>query len=104
MTAVAITDSIAGLGGNSRNASGSVAARMLQSGFNVNALRTNGTLRKDEWIQYDTAVVEVARKRLGAVADLLNAGLRYNLANALGTTRVEWETVSDMDPADITMS
>lgn len=103
-TPVAITDSIAGFGGNSRNASGGVAARMLSSGFNVNALRTNGTLRKDEWIQYDTAVVEVARKRLGAVADLLSAGLRYNLSNALGTTRVEWETISDMDPADITMS
>jgi uncharacterized linocin/CFP29 family protein len=102
---IQITDTIAGLGsGGSRSASGSVAARMLQTGFNVNALRTNATLRKDEWIQYDTAVVEVARSRMVGVADVLNAGLRYPLRNALGTTRVEWEKISDMDPAEITMS
>jgi len=101
---VQITDSVAGLGGGSRSASGSVAARMLATNFNVNGLRTNGTLRKDEWIQYDTAVVDVARRRLGGVADLLSAGLRYNLTNALGTTRLEWEKISDMDGADITMS
>lgn len=100
---VEITDSIAG-SGNSRSASGSVAARMMASGFNINALRTQGTLRKDEWIQYDTAVVEIARSRLVGVADLVSRGLTYNLPNALGTTRLEWEKISDMDPAVITMS
>lgn len=101
---VQLADSVSGLGTGSTRASGSVAQRMLQSNFNVKSLRTNGTLRKDEWIQYDTALVQVARSRLIGVADLLNAGLRYPLANALGTTRVEWEKISDMDPAAISMS
>ncbi len=101
MLEIADTVSVTGSGHSS---SGSVAARLLQNGFNVNALRTNDTLRKDEWKQYDTAIIEVARKRLIGVADLLSRGLRYPIANALGVTRVEWETQSDMTPAEITMS
>jgi uncharacterized linocin/CFP29 family protein len=34
----------------------------------------------------------------------MQAGLTYPLANALGVTSLEWETVSDMDPAEISMS
>ena len=83
---------------------GTVAAKLLQSGGNVNSLRTNGTLRKDEWIEFDNAVVEIARKRLIGVGDLLSRGLVYNLPNALGHTRLEWEKVSDMDPAGLSMS
>ena len=93
--------------------SGAMAQRLLQSGFNLDALRpmadagqfrAQAVLRKDEWIQYDTALVEVARKRLVAVSDLLSAGMRYPLNNALAKTRLEWETVSDFNPASITMS
>ncbi len=84
--------------------SGTVAQRLLSSGMNVNALRTNDVLRKDEWIQYDEAVVEIARQRLIAVGDLLNAGLRYSLPNAMGHTQLEWERVGDMDPAEVSMS
>jgi len=101
---IELTDTVTGLGSGNARASGSLAARMLQSGFNVNALRTNGTLRKDEWIQYDTKVIEIARSRLVGVADLFNAGLTYNLPNALGKTRLEWERIGDMDAAEITMS
>jgi len=85
-------------------ANGSVAARLLSSGMNVNALRTNDVLRKDEWIAYDTAIVEVARERLIGVADLLGRGLRFDLNNALGTTKLEWEKISDMTPAEMSMS
>jgi len=99
-----IGDAVIGNGNGGGAAYGNVAQAMLQSGFNVNALRHNGTLRKDEWIQYDTAVVEIARSRLVGVADLLRKGLRYRLRNALGTTRIEWEKVSDMNAAEITMS
>jgi uncharacterized linocin/CFP29 family protein len=90
-------------GGNVRGG-GMVAQRLLQSGFNVNALRTNDTLRKDEWKLYDTALVTVARKRLIGIADLMSRGLVMRLPNALGITRVEWETVTEMTPADVTMS
>jgi len=101
--------------GNGTLTGGAMAQRLLQSGFSINALRpmvdagppalrAQGTLRKDEWIQYDQAIVEVARKRLVGVGDLLTAGMRYPLANALGKTRLEWETVSDMGPAMVSMS
>ena len=104
MNPLQIADSISGFGSGGAAASGSVAARLLASGFNVNALRTLGTLRKDEWVAFDNTVVDIARRSLGAVGDLLSRGLRYNLPNALGTTRVEWERISDMDPAMMTMS
>ncbi len=85
-------------------AHGGIASKLLASGFKMNALRTNGVLRKEEWIQFDTALIEVARQRLVAVGDLLTRGLRFDVANALGTTRVEWEKVSDMDPAEVNMA
>jgi len=90
--------------GNGVMASGSVASRLLQANFNVNALRTNGVLRKDEWIAFDTALVTIARERLRAAADLVAAGLVFNLSNAMGTTRLEWEQSSDMTDAEWSMS
>ena len=83
---------------------GDVATRLMQSGFNINSLRTNAVLRKDEWSQLDTALIEVARKRLPLVTALVGAGLTFNIGNGLGTTILEWEQVSDMEPADVSMS
>lgn len=90
--------------GNSFKASGGTAMRLLQADMNVNALRTLDVLRKEEWIQYDQALIEVARQRLTGVDDLMSRGLSFNVANALGTTRVEWEKLSDMDPAEVSMA
>ena len=98
-----ITD-VLQLGGGTARGTGSIAARLLQSGFDPASLRTNDLLRRDEWIQYDQAIIEVARERLIGVADLLNAGLRYDIPNGLGTTRLEWERMGDMDAANINMS
>lgn len=83
---------------------GSVAMRLLQNGMNVNALRTNEVLHADEWNQFDTAVVDVARVRLGAIGDLITRGLSYPLTNALGTTVLQWEQASDMTDASISMT
>lgn len=83
---------------------GSVAMRLLQGGMNVQALRTNEVLHQAEWEQYDTAVVDVARVRLGAIGDLISRGLSYPLANALGTTILQWEQASDMTDASISMT
>ena len=90
--------------GGSLVGSGDVAARMLDTGFNVNALRTNAVLRKDEWKQYDTALIEVARQRMPLVSMLVGAGLTYNIPDGLGTTILEWEDVSDMEPATVSMA
>ncbi len=98
------TDILAPQSNGSFQAHGSVASKLLQSEFNVNALRTNNVLRKEEWLQFDEKVVNIARQRLVGVADLLNAGLSYGVGNALGTTMVEWEQMSDMAPAQTSMS
>lgn len=96
-------DTISAQGGALRGA-GPVASAMLQSGFNVNALRTNDVLRKDEWKQYDQTLIEVARQRTPLVQLLVSNGLTYNIPNGLGTTILEWEDVSDMEPADVSMA
>lgn len=104
-------------------AHGTVAQRLSQHGMNVNALRpyygddgqpyitvndeairTNAaTLRKDEWKHYDTAIVEAARNRLNGVADLYSRGLVYRIPNGLGTTVLEYETMTDGGIASISM-
>lgn len=84
-------------------AGSSVANRLLTNGFNCNALRSNAVLRKEEWQQFDQVVVDVARQRLNGVADLVNAGLTYDLDDALGVTMVQWERQADMDPAQRSM-
>lgn len=89
--------------GNGVQAYGSVGQRLLQSGMNINSLRTNATLSKDEWKRFDDAVIAIAEERLAGIADLMNAGLTFNVGNALGTTIVEWETISDFTDASITM-
>lgn len=96
-------DIVSNAGGTTKGG-GLVAQKLLQSGFNVNALRTNDTLRKDEWKLYDTAIVGIAKTRLIGVADLMAAGLSFKLPNALGVTRLEWETDTDMTPAAVGMS
>jgi uncharacterized linocin/CFP29 family protein len=83
---------------------GSLANMILSGKLNLNQLRTNETLRKDEWIAMDETLVEVGRQRLIGVGDLMSRGLRYGLNNAMGTTRLEWERVSDMTPASVDMS
>lgn len=89
--------------GDGIRADGPVAMRLLESGMNIQALRTNATLRKDEWEQLDMTVVTVARERLAAAADLISRGLVFNVPNGLGTTVVQHETQSDMIAAEVTM-
>lgn len=88
----------------SMQATGSVATRLMSSGMRVAALRTNDVLRKDEWKEFDKAVVEVAKSRLLIVGDLIARGLQYSLTNALGTTILQWEQLNEMSDAEITMS
>lgn len=111
-------------------ANGGVASMLLQTNFNTNSLRpfigndgrtyitVNGTdgkpkavplqnaaatLRKDEWIQLDQAVVAAARPRLRAVADLRQRGLEYVIPNGMGKTVLETQTQSDISDANISM-
>lgn len=81
----------------------SVGKKLLAANFNVNVLRTNVTLRREEWLEFDQVVVQLARDRLGIADDLISRGLTKVLKNAMGTTILTWETQSDMRPAEVTM-
>lgn len=85
------------------HASGKLAQKLLTNGMNINALRTNDTLRKEEWKTFDDAVIKAAQERLLGVADLHARGLTYDIPNGLGTTVLEYEDMSDMEDAEITM-
>jgi hypothetical protein len=71
--------------------------------LNADVLRTADTLRRDEWIAYDDTLVEEATIRLRGVADLLAAGLVRNVANGMGKTVYQWEKVTDMEPAIVSL-
>jgi uncharacterized linocin/CFP29 family protein len=92
------------LGDGGWSGRGDVATRLLQGGFGINSLRTLDVLRKEEWKQFDAAVVATARDRLVGVGDLVSRGLTFPIQNALGTTQLEWEVVSHMEGADVSMS
>lgn len=62
------------------------------------------TLRKDEWIHLDSAVVPVFRNRLRAVQDLLDRNLRYNMPNGMGHTVLQTQNQSDTNDAGVSMS
>lgn len=78
-------------------------AYVTQNGVAVPYFQANATLRKDEWLELDTAIIEEAEERLIGVQDLLSAGLTMNLSDGLGTTSLEWENVDDFSPAEISM-
>lgn len=111
-------------------AHGNVAARLLSNGFDVTALRPwidpksgrhfitqnvngvptpipllaqNATLRRDEWIQIDTAVTVAARERMRLISDLRGAGLTFTIPNGMGKTVLESERMGDITPATISM-
>ena len=77
---------------------------LVNSDMDPEVLRTNATLREDEWKQVDTTVVDVARARLVGVSDLISRGLTFNIANGMGTTSLEWDDVSDLSAAEVNMS
>lgn len=84
-------------------ATGSIAQRLMEGGFKSNALRTNATLRKDEWKHYDKALVEAAIRPMRAVNALRQMGLTFSIGNGMAKTVLEYEDVSDMSGASISM-
>lgn len=58
-------------------------------------LADNAALRYDEWRTLDDAVIKIAEQRLVGYDDIRAAGLVYTLNNAMGTTVLTWEEMSD---------
>lgn len=112
------------------NAGGSVAQRLTSSHMQTGVLRpfiwrdgnsyisvngsddtaksikinTTATLRYDEWKTFDEAVVQISRNRLSAATDLESRGLTKPISNGMGSTVLQWETVSDVNDADMDMA
>ena len=64
---------------------------------------SNAALRYDEWRTLDDAVVKIAEQRLIGFDDLRRNGLVYTLNNAMATTVLTWEEMSDAMEAYISM-
>ena len=70
--------------------------------LNFNAMRQQSVLRKDQWVQIDTRVIEIARQRLNVVTDMQAAGLIQPLGD-IGVTVSEYEKQTGMEPAALSM-
>lgn len=66
-------------------------------------LRTNGVLRREEWIEYDRELIEGAVSRTQGVADLIAAGLTKPLANSMGKTVMTYDRFGDLSDATVSM-
>jgi hypothetical protein len=64
-------------------------------------MTTNAVLRYDEWRTLDDAVVMIAEERLIGYDDLRSRGLVRPLGNAMGTTILTWEQMSDSMEANV---
>jgi len=71
--------------------------------FNTLVTNAPASLRKNDWIQLDTAIIKAAQPRLRVVADLRAAGLQYMIPNGMGKMSLEHESTSDISDASISM-
>lgn len=66
------------------------------------ALATNALLQYQEWLDIDRTVLETLNQRLVGIADIRGRNLTHNLGS-IGQTISMWQTVSDMEEANISM-
>lgn len=79
--------------------------RMLDNVIrDVNGFRALAPLPERSQIVLDQAVVDVGLERLTFVADIMAAGLTYNLSDPLSVTQLEWYAANKVGAAQRTMS
>jgi len=61
------------------------------------------TMRKDEWILLDKAIVAAAKPRLRAVTEIRKRGLTFTL-DGMAKTVLQTQTQSDITPAEMAMN
>lgn len=81
----------------------SIIRRLIDNNFDMRALRTNDLLRKEEWVQLDTAMIQIATVRLRVMQVLRERGLTKPL-DGLGVMLSQYERLSDMTEAEVSMS
>jgi hypothetical protein len=79
--------------------------RLVAAGqdLNTTVLRTADTLRHEDWKFWDDVVQNEALIRLVGVADLIGAGLTKSIPNSLGKTVYEYEKITFMDEAEVSL-
>src|SRR5215813_6866299 len=70
----------------------------------VNAPVATGLFTRDDWAKIDEVVQPTAKKRLRFVSDVMNEGLTYTVPEGLGKMILQYQRVSDISPAEISMS
>lgn len=80
-----------------------MAAILAGQGFTPDALRTLDVLQKDEWKHFDNVLVEGAVARLRGVSYFIGKGLVVNVPNSMAKTVYEYERVSDMNEAAVSL-
>lgn len=79
--------------------------RMMEELVNADGgFRTLAPLPERSQIVLDTAVVEVGLERLTFAADIMAAGLTYNLSDPLSLTQLAWNSSNKAGAAQRTMS
>jgi len=81
---------------NKRQADGSLTPQLV--------LNATAQLRKDEWIELDSAVLQAAQQRMNLVGDLIDRNLVYRIENGLGTTILQTQAQSDLGPAGLSVT
>lgn len=105
-------------------AHGSTAQRLLANNMDIGALRpyidgkkgayittrngqiirvSNATLRHEEWLHIDQAVIKAVQDRLVGAADLIARGLTYDIPDGIGSPVIAYEDMSDVSDAEISM-
>ena len=64
---------------------------------------TQATLTRDDWILIDRSVMQEARPRLKAFGDLRAGGRTFTIPNGMGKTVLEYQRMTDIGPATVSM-
>lgn len=100
-----VTRSLMETGGWSVEAMRTPGFKMMAAAENeMREFRTLAPMMDKAQVAIDKAVVEVGLQRLTLVADLMAAGLTYNLTDPLSIAQLEWNTISKIGAAQRTMS
>ena len=91
-------------GGSGKWAGEKMMAAILNGGqFSPDALRTLDLLQRDEWKHFDNVLVEGAVARLKGVSYFIGKGLVIDVPNSMAKTVYEYETVSDLEDAAVSL-
>lgn len=80
-----------------------LAALRENRDITTDVLRTLDTLQRDEWVEFDNALVEEAMIRLRGVQALVGAGLSRTIANGMAKTLFLYDKITDMGPAVVSL-